>query len=1060
MKDPVQADDLSRQRLAEFFVNRPVFSWVVAIVVMLAGALGLMSMPVSQYPDIAPPTIMISANYPGASAEVVENSVTQILEQELKGLDNLMYFSSRSSSSGAAEVMLTFRHGTDADIAQVQVQNKAAQASGRLPAPVQQQGLTVNKSQNNFLMILAFYDASDRLSDTDISDWLAGSLQDPLSRVDGVGSVQNFGSSYAMRIWLDPHKLNSYRLMPQDVIDAIAAQNTEVSVGELGALPARPGQPLNVSVTAMSRLTSTQQFRDILIKTDGDGAVVRLGDVARVELGAEDYGGTSKLNGHPASGLAIMLAPGANALQVAEAVKQRIAQLRSNFPSGVEVAFPEDTTRFVKLSIESVLLTLVEAVALVVLVMFVFLQNWRATLIPAITVPVVLLGTFGVLAVAGYSVNTLSLFAMVLAIGLLVDDAIVVVENVERIMREEGLDARAATLKSMGQITGVLIGVAAALAAVFLPMAFFSGSVGVIYRQFSVTLVAAMALSALAAICLTPALCVRFLRHGQVSAGVFSALNRSFGRVQHRYVGGLGFMLSRPLRFSAVYLLAVAVMALVYWRLPTAFIPDEDQGTVLVQFNLPAGATYDRTAKVAQEIERYFLEQEKSNVESVYILSGFSFDGAGQNAGMGFVALKDWSERKGAVNSAQAIADRATEAFGRLRDAQAYSMVLPPIEGLGRSNGFELWLQDLGGLGAEGLTEAAAKLERSLQDGERFSYVRAGADRNVQQLRVEIDREKASALGLALEDVNQTLSVAWGGYYVNDFVHQGRVKKVLVQADAPYRASPDDLRHWFVRGAGGAMTPFTAFSGTEWRNGPTEISRYNGLHAIPIFGAAAQGVSSGDAMAQVEAQAARLSGANFEWSGLSYQDKLASGQAPLLYLASILFVFLCLAALYESWTIPCAVAPVIPLGVLGALLAVYWRGLPNDIYFQVGLLTTIGLSAKNAILIVEFAEAAVRQGMTPMTAVVEGARLRLRPILMTSLAFGAGVTPLALSTGPGSASQNAIGTSVMGGVLTATTLAIFFVPLFYLWVKGPILKTRRRAVVIDAPIEEKAEALA
>ncbi|QNM94849.1 efflux RND transporter permease subunit [Chitinimonas koreensis] len=1024
--------------LARFFIDRPVLAWVLAIVVMLAGALAVRVLPVSQYPDIAPPSVMIGASYPGASAQVVENSVTQVLEQELKGLDNLMYFSSTSSSSGRAEIMLTFKQGTDPDIAQVQVQNKASQASSRLPPQVQQNGLSVSKLQSGFLMILAFYDKTDRRSDTDISDWLASTLQDPLSRVEGVGSVQNFGSSYAMRIWLDPHKLDSYGLMPGDVTDAIARQNTEVSVGELGARPAPAEQQLNATVTALSRLQTPEQFRDIVVKTRPDGAVVRLSDVARVELGNEQYGSTSRLDGHPASGLAIMLAPGANALTTAAAVKARVEALRGAFPAGIELAYAEDTTRFVKLSIREVVKTLVEAVALVVLVMYLFLQNWRATLIPAVTVPVVLLGTFGVLALAGYSINTLTLFAMVLAIGLLVDDAIVVVENVERIMRDEGLDARAATVKSMGEISGALVGIALVLGAVFLPMAFFGGSVGVIYRQFSITLVAAMALSVLVAICLTPALCATFLTAGAhgPGRGFLGWFNRRFDAGQVRYAGLLRGLLGRPLRFGLCYLALVGAMLWLHQRLPTAFIPDEDQGTVMVQFNLPSGATYPRTARVVEAVERHFMQAEKDNIDAIYTLAGFSFGGPGQNAGMAFISLKDWSQRPGAERSAQAIAERANAAFAELRDAEVFSMVLPPIEGLGQTNGFEFWLQDISGQGTARLAEAGEELMRQARQDPRLMAVRANGDAAAPQLRVDIDQVKAGALGLDLADVNATLGTAWGGSYVNDFVHRGRVKKVFVQADAPWRSRPEDIRQWSVRGAGGAMTPFSAFASTRWEDGPAQLRRYNGLAASQVFGAAAGGVSSGEAMAAVEAIAGKLAGTSYEWSGLSYQDKLSSGQAPWLYAAAILFVFLCLAALYESWSIPCAVLLVIPLGVFGALLAVTLRGLPSDIYFQVGLLTTIGLAAKNAILIVEFAEAAVRRGAAAREAVIEGARLRLRPILMTSLAFGAGVVPLVLASGPGSASQNAIGTGVLGGVLCATVLAIFFVPLFYVAVRG------------------------
>ncbi|MBL8509830.1 MAG: efflux RND transporter permease subunit, partial [Chitinimonas sp.] len=759
---------------------------------------------------------------------------------------------------------------------------------------------------------------------------------------------------------------------------------------------------------------------------------------------SEDYGSTSRLNGYPASGLAFMLAPDANALVTAQAIKDKVAELRKAFPPGMEVSFPEDTSRFVKLSIREVCKTLLEAVALVVLVMYLFLQNWRATLIPAITVPIVLLGTFGVLAVAGYSINTLTLFAMVLAIGLLVDDAIVVVENVERIMLERGLDARAATLASMREITGALVGIAMVLGAVFLPMAFFGGSVGVIYRQFSVTIVAAMALSVLVAVCITPALCATFLKPGHAvrQGGLLGRFNRGFDAAQRRYGGWLGALLARPVRYGLVYLAIVGLMGVLHYRLPTAFIPDDDQGTVMVQFTLPSGATYPRTAKVVEAVERHFLETEQANVDAIYTLAGFSFGGPGQNAGMAFISLKDWSERQGEANSALAIAERANQALSQLRDADVFSMVLPPIEGLGQTNGFDFWLQDISGQGQASLALAREQLVAKAQRDPRLMAVRANGNDSMPQLRVEVDQVKAAVLGLDLADVNSTLGTAWGGSYVNDFIHQGRVKKVIVQADAPYRSRPEDIGLWAVRGGGGQMTPFSAFAQTRWEEGPAQLRRYNGMMATQVFGSAAPGVSSGDAMAAIEQLAARLPGTSYEWSGLSYQDKLSSGQAPMLYAASILFVFLCLAALYESWSVPVAVLMVIPLGVVGAMLAVSIRGLPSDIYFQVGLLTTVGLSAKNAILIIEFAEAAVRNGATALDGVLQGASLRLRPILMTSLAFGAGVVPLVLATGPGSASQHAVGTGVLGGVVTATLLAIFFVPLAYLLTHGLAARLR------------------
>ncbi|WP_119555564.1 efflux RND transporter permease subunit [Acidovorax cavernicola] len=1024
--------------IANFFIQRPVFAWVIAILIMLAGGVAIRTLPVSQYPDIAPPTVVVSANYPGASAQAVENSVTQVLEQQLKGIDGLMYFKSTSSAAGWAEINVTFRQGINPDTAQVQVQNKVSQATSRLPQAVQQQGVTVAKSQNNFLLIVALYDETGQRTDTDIADWMASNLRDPISRVDGVGSVQAFGAAYAMRIWLDPHRLASYQLMPSDVTAAIAAQNTQVSVGEIGARPSPPTQHLNATVTALSRLQTPAQFRDIVLKTQADGAVVRLGDVARVEIGSESYAESTRLNGHPAAGSAVMLAPGANALTTANAVKARIAELERSLPAGLRVAYAEDTTRFVKISIKSVIKTLLEAIALVVVVMFLFLQNWRATVIPAITVPVVLLGTFGVLAAFGYSINVLTLFGMVLAIGLLVDDAIVVVENVERVMHEEGLDPKAATIKSMKEITGALVGIAVVVSAVFLPMTFFGGSVGVIYRQFSVTIIASMVLSVVVAIVLIPALCARFLKPGVPprTRGFLGAFNRRFDAAQGGYASVLGRILRKPLRFTVVYAVIVAGMGLLYVSLPGGFLPEEDQGSVMVMLTLPAGAASSRTDAANRVVEKHFLEAEKDTTDTIFTLTGWSYGGSGQNMGMAFVSLKDWSERSSADKRAHAIVERAGAALGKQqRDAEVFGMVPPPIEGLGESNGFEFWLQDTSGMGAEQLVRARERLVREANKDKRLQSVRANSVAGTPQLQVDIDQLKASALGLSLDDVNTTLGIAWGGSYVNDFIDRGRVKRVYVQADAPYRAEPDDISQWFVRGSAGTMTPFSAFATTRWSQGVSQLERYNGLPAVQIQGAAAQGISSGTAMAAIETIAKKQSGTGQAWSGLSYQERLSGGQAPLLYALSILVVFLCLAALYESWSVPFSVMLVIPLGVLGAVIAAALRGLSNDIYFQVGLLATIGLSAKNAILIIEFAEAALRRGVPVLDAVAEGARLRLRPILMTSLAFLAGVIPLAIATGAGSGSQVAIGTGVFGGVLAATALGIFFVPLFYLLVK-------------------------
>ncbi len=832
--------------IANFFIQRPVFAWVIAILIMLAGGMAIRTLPVSQYPDIAPPTVVVSANYPGASAQAVETSVTQVLEQQLKGIDGLLYFKSTSSSAGYAEIGITFRQGIDPDTAQVQVQNKVSQATSRLPQAVQQQGVTVAKSQNNFLLIVALYDETDRRTDTDVADWMASNLRDPVSRVDGVGSVQAFGASYAMRIWLDPHRLASYQLMPSDITAAIAAQNTQVSVGEIGARPSSPRQQLNATVTALSRLQTPEQFRGIVLKTQADGAVVRLGDVARVEIGSESYTETTRLNGHPAAGAAIMLAPGANALTTANAVKAHIAEMEPSLPAGLRVAYAEDTTRFVKISIQSVIKTLLEAIALVVVVMFLFLQNWRATVIPAITVPVVLLGTFGVLAAFGYSINVLTLFGMVLAIGLLVDDAIVVVENVERVMHEEGLDPKAATIKSMKEITGALIGIAVVVSAVFLPMTFFGGSVGVIYRQFSVTIIASMALSVVVAIVLIPALCARFLKPGVPprTRGFLGAFNRHFDASQGRYVGLLGRILRKPLRFTAVYVAIVAGMGLLYVGLPGGFLPEEDQGSVMVQISLPAGATQSRTDAVNLAVEKHFLETEKDTTDTIFTLAGWSYGGSGQHTGMAFVSLKDWAQRKDASQRAQAIVERASAALSKQqRDAEVYGMVPPPIEGLGQSNGFEFWLQDTSGMGSDKLVQKREALVRDANKDKRLQSVRANSIANTPQLRVDIDQVKASALRLSLDDVNTTLGIAWGGSYVNDFIDRGRVKRVYVQADAPYRSAPDDMRQWFVRGSTGAMTPFSAFATTQWSQGASQLERYNGVPAVQIQGSAAHGTS-------------------------------------------------------------------------------------------------------------------------------------------------------------------------------------------------------------------------
>ena len=1049
--------------ISRFFIARPIFAWVIAIVIMLAGVASILNLPVAQYPDVAPPTIGVSATYPGASADTLESSVTQVLEQQLTGLDGMLYFSSSSSASGQSSITVTFAKGTDPDTAQVQVQNKIQQALSRLPSQVQQQGVQVTKRNSDFLLIVSIYDTTDTKTPSDISDYLVTNFQDPLSRVQGVGSVQVFGSPYAMRIWLDPFKLRSVQLMPSDVTAAIQAQNTEVSAGQLGAAPSSTTQQLNATVTAKSRLQTPDQFRNIILKTQTNGAVVRLGDVARVELGAENYGVNSRFNRHPSSGIAIQLAPGADALDTADLVKAEVERLKAGLPDGYEVGFPRDSTGFIKLSIKEVVKTLIEAIVLVVIVMFIFLQSWRATLIPAIAVPVVLLGTFGVLYAFGYSINTLTLFGMVLSIGLLVDDAIVVVENVERLMAEEGLSPKEATIKSMDEISGALVGIGLVISAVLLPMAFFGGSTGVIYQQFSVTVITSMLLSVVVALVLSPALCVALLKPGHTDPlqrkGIGGKFNRWFDRQTNRYVGGTRKVLSRRVVFMGLYAGVAIVMAVMFLRLPTSFLPTEDQGAAMVQWTLPAGATSNRTSVVGQQVENYFLNEEGENTKAVFTISGFSFGGSGQNAGMGFAMLNDFEERKGEEASAEAISGRATGALSRVRDAQIFALTPPAISGLGQSNGFTFQLLNTGGLTrAEFQARQQALMAAASQDP-LLAAVRPSSLPDTPQLRVDMDEAKLSALGLSQQNVSSTLSTAWGGSYVNDFVDRGRVKRVYVQGDAPYRALPTDLDNWGVRGTDGQMTPFSAFATTRWDVGPSSLARFNGQSSVELQGQAAAGVSSGEAMARMaELQAQLEPGTSFAWSGLSYEEQRSGGQAPMLYAISILAVFLCLAALYESWSVPFAVLLAIPLGILGAVLAVTVRGLDNSVYFQVGLLTTIGLTAKNAILIVEFAEAYYRSGQSAVEAALHAAKVRLRPILMTSIAFVAGCVPLAIATGAGAASRVALGTAVIGGMISATILVIFFVPLFFVlvtWATERVMKKKPQASV-EEPSDEAA----
>jgi len=1031
-------------RISRFFVARPIFAWVIAIVIMMAGIGAIMRLPIAQYPDVAPPSVSISATYAGASAETLETSVTQVIEQQLTGIDNLLYFSSSSDSSGSATITATFAKGTDPDVAQVQVQNKVQQANSRLPSEVQQQGITVTKANSDFLMIVALYDQTDKSSDADIADYLVSNFQDDLARVNGVGNVQVFGSQYAMRIWLDPVKLAARQLMPSDVASAIEAQNVDLSAGQIGQNPAVKGQMLNAVVKAKSRLQTPDQFRQIVVKTQTDGSVVHLSDVARVELGQEDYTSSARLNGHPASGIAIELATGADALKTATAVKARVAQLATNLPQGYTFAYPRDTTDFIKLSVKEVVETLVIAVILVVIVMFIFLQSWRATLVPAIAVPVVLLGTFGVLALFGYSINTLTLFGMVLAIGLLVDDAIVVVENVERVMTEEKLDPANATIKSMEEIGSALIGIALVLSAVLLPMAFFGGSTGVIYRQFSVTIVSAMILSVVVALVLSPAICATLLKPGDHDPlkrkGLFGRFNRWFDRTTNRYVETTGRVIHRRGLHLIVYAVIVAAMAFLFLRLPTGFLPTEDQGTMMVMYQLPAGATSERTNAVRQQITQDMAKE--ADVAQVMAISGFSFNGSGQNAGLGFANLKPFDERKGSQHGAAMIGMRLMGTFSALRDAQVFALTPPAISGLGQSNGFTFELLNTSGMPRAQFEALRDKLVAAAQKDPALSQVRASTLPDTPQLRVKFDDEKLAVLGLSDSDATGVLSTAWGSTYVDDFVDRGRVKRVYVQADAPYRMLPSDLDSWFVRVSSGAsgsaattstMVPFSSFTTTSWEKGPNSVSRFNGRSSYEIDGEAASGSSSGEAMQKMVALQQQLApGTSYAWSGLSYQENQSSGQALYLYALSIVVVFLCLAALYESWSVPFAVLLVIPLGIIGAVLAVTVRGLDNNIYFQVGLLTTIGLAAKNAILIVEFAEMAHRGGRDALEAVLEAARVRLRPILMTSIAFIAGVFPLVVASGAGAQSRIAIGTAVFGGMLTATLLAIFYVPMFFI----------------------------
>ncbi|MDX5628114.1 MULTISPECIES: efflux RND transporter permease subunit [unclassified Brenneria] len=1047
--------------MANFFIDRPIFAWVIAIVVMLAGALAIVNLPVAQYPTIAPPAIEITANYPGADASTLQDSVTQVIEQNMNGIDNLMYMASSSDSSGTVQITLTFEAGTDPDIAQVQVQNKLQLAMPLLPQEVQQQGVNVQKSSSSFLLIAAFINEDGTMTQQDIADYAAANVLDPISRTNGVGDAQLFGAQYAMRIWLDPNKLNNYQLTTGDVTSAITVQNNQIAAGQLGGSPPVAGQQLNASIIAQTRLKSPEEFSNILLKVNADGSQVRLKDVARVELGGESYDLIARYNGQPAAGIGIKLATGANALNTASAVKEEFSRLQEFFPSGLNVVYPYDTTPFVKISINEVVKTLVEAIVLVFLVMYLFLQNFRATLIPTIAVPVVLLGTFAILSAFGYSINTLTMFAMVLAIGLLVDDAIVVVENVERVMVEEGLPPREATRKSMGQIQGALVGIALVLSAVFVPMAFTGGSTGAIYRQFSITIVSAMALSVLVALILTPALCATLLKpvakgdHG-AKTGFFGWFNNLFEKSTNHYTDSIGNILRSTGRYLLLYLLIVIGLALLFMRLPSSFLPEEDQGVLLNIVQLPAGGTQENTQKVLDKVTKHYLENEKDTVKSVFSVNGFGFAGRGQNAGLAFVSLKDWDERSGSENKVAAIAARANAAFSQIKESIVIATNIPAIVELGTATGFDFQLIDQANLGHEKLTEARNQLlGMAAQRSDTLVQVRPNGMEDTPQFRLNIDQEKAQALGVALSDINATLATALGGTYVNDFTDRGRVKKVYVQGDAPFRMLPDDIKNWYVRGSNGQMVPFSSFSTSHWEFGSPRLERYNGQPSMQIQGAAAPGKSTGEAMALMEEFVTKLpQGIGYEWTGMSYQERLSGNQAPALYTISLIVVFLCLAALYESWSIPFSVMLVVPLGILGAVVAASMRGLENDVYFKVGMLTTIGLSAKNAILIVEFAKDLMeKEGKGLIEATLDAVRMRLRPILMTSLAFILGVVPLVISSGAGSGAQNAVGTGVMGGMITATVLAIFFVPVFFVVVRRRFGKKNEEAEKPNQHIE-------
>jgi len=1050
--------------MANFFIERPIFAWVIAILVMLAGLLALKTLPVSQYPPIAPPQITINATYPGASAQTVQDTVTQVIEQKLNGIDNLIYMSSTSDSAGAVAINLTFKAGTDPNIAQVQVQNKLQLATPLLPQIVQRQGIQVVKSTKNFLMMVGLVSEDGSLDRYTLTDYLVANVQDIISRTEGVGEVTVFGSQNAMRIWLKPDKLNSYKLTTNDVIAAVQAQNAQVSAGQFGGTPATSGQQLNATITARTLLQTPEQFDNIILRTNPDGSTVRLKDVADNKIGTENYDIEARFKGKPIGGMALRMAAGANALDTANRVKAKMAELEKYMPAGVKVVYPYDTTPFVKVSMSEVVRTLIEAVILVFVIMFLFMQNIRATLIPTIAVPVVLLGTMGVLSAAGFSINTLTMFALVIVIGLLVDDAIVVVENVERIMVEEGLSPHDATVKSMGQITSALVGIATVLTAVFLPMAFFGGSTGVIYRQFSITIISAMILSVFVAMTLTPALCATLLKpvekgHDPCESGwycpFFRWFNRTFDKGRGKYEGIVGRSFNKPVRYLLVYGGIVAIMVFFFMRLPTAFLPDEDQGFIICQIQLPAGATKERTIKVVEQLEKHFLENEKEAVETIITVAGYSFAGLGQNMGLAWVRLKDWKLRKSPHLKAPAVAGRAMGAFSQIKDGMAFAFSPPAVVELGQANGFDFMLQDRSGLGHDKLMEARNQLLGMAMKNPKLMAVRPNGQDDSPQFKLDIDDVRAGALGVSLDSINEVLASAWGSSYVNDFIENGRIKKVYLQSDAKHRMLPEDINAWYVRNNQGAMVPFSAFATARWQYGSPRLERYNGMPSVEIMGQSAPGVSTGEAMAEMERMAAQLPpGIGYEWTGLSYEEIQSGKQAPALYAISLLVVFLAVAALYESWTIPFVNLLMLPLGLVGAVVAVTLRVLPNDVYLQIGLLTTVGLSTKNAILIIQFIKDQMHQGHELVEATLSAVKIRLRPVIMTSLAFFFGTLPLALTKGAGAAAQNAIGTAVTGGLLSATFIDLIFIPFFFVMVSRFFGRKKYRQHPVEPAVVE------